>query len=63
MSVEEVSLYFLSGGQIQYFGLNPIDPRSSLKALNHKDIKDVQWFGHLCELLDMHLVSRITKSI
>ena len=26
---EEVSLYFLGGGPIQYFGLDPIDPRSS----------------------------------
>ena len=29
MSVEEVSLYFLGGVPIQYFGLDPIDPRSS----------------------------------
>ena len=29
MSVEEVSLYFLGGDPIQYFGLDPIDPRSS----------------------------------
>ena len=26
---EEVSLYFLGGDPIQYFGLDPIDPRSS----------------------------------
>ena len=26
MSVKEVSLYFLGGGPIQYFGLDPIDP-------------------------------------
>ena len=25
MSVEEVSLYYLGGGPIQYFGLDPID--------------------------------------
>ena len=25
-----MSLYFLGGGPIQYFGLDPIDPRSSL---------------------------------
>ena len=29
MSVEEVSLYFLGGDTTQYFGLVPIDPRSS----------------------------------
>ena len=29
MSVEEVSLYFLGGDPIPYFGLVPIDPRSS----------------------------------
>ena len=29
MSVEEVSSYFLGGVPIQYFGLDPIDPRSS----------------------------------
>ena len=30
MSVEEVSsIYFLGGDPIQYFGLDPIDPRSS----------------------------------
>ena len=30
MSVKERSLYFLGGVPIQYFGLDPIDPRSSL---------------------------------
>ena len=30
MSVEGVSLHFLGCGPIQYFGLDPIDPRSSL---------------------------------
>merc|ERR1719215_2211362 len=30
MSIEEVSLYFLGGDPIPYFGLVPIDPRSSL---------------------------------
>ena len=30
MSVEEVTLYFLGGVPIQYFGLDPIDSRSSL---------------------------------
>ena len=29
MSVKEVSLYFLGGVPFQYFGLDPIDPRSS----------------------------------
>ena len=29
MSVKELSLYFLGGVPIQYFGLDPIDPRSS----------------------------------
>ena len=29
MSVEEVSLYLLDGDPITYFGLVPIDPRSS----------------------------------
>ena len=29
-SVEEVCLYFLGGVPIQYFGLDPIDSRSSL---------------------------------
>ena len=29
MSIEEVSLYFLGGDPIPYFGLVPIDPRSS----------------------------------
>ena len=29
LSIEEVSLYFLGGDPIQYFGLDPIDPRSS----------------------------------
>ena len=31
MSVEEVSLYFLGGDPIPYFGLVPIDPRSSFE--------------------------------
>ena len=29
MSIKEMSLYFLGGIPIQYFGLDPIDPRSS----------------------------------
>ena len=32
MSVKEVSLYFLGGVPIQYFGLDPIDPRSSFSS-------------------------------
>ena len=32
MSVEEVSLYFLGGDPISYFGLVPIDPQSSCQA-------------------------------
>ena len=34
MSVKEMSLYFLGGVPIQYFGLDPIDPRSSLKYVS-----------------------------
>ena len=30
MSVKEMSLYSLGGDPIQYFGLDPINPRSSL---------------------------------
>ena len=30
MSVKEMSLFFSGGVPIQYFGLDPIDPRSSL---------------------------------
>ena len=33
MSVEEVSLYFLGGVPIQYYGLDPIDPRSSFDLM------------------------------
>ena len=29
LSVKEVSLYFLGGVPIQYFGLDPINPQSS----------------------------------
>ena len=29
MSVKEMSLFFSGGVPIQYFGLDPIDPRSS----------------------------------
>ena len=54
-----VVLILLSGGPIQFFGLDPIVPQCSLT----KDIKVVQWFGHLSKLLDMHKVTRITKSI
>ena len=29
MSVKEMSIYFLGGVRIHFFGLDPIDPRSS----------------------------------
>ena len=35
MSVKEVSSYFLGGCPIKYFGLDPIDPRSSVMFIFH----------------------------
>ena len=37
MSVKEMSLYFLGGVPIQYFGLDPIDPRSSFYLSRYTD--------------------------
>ena len=42
MSVKEVSLYFLGGVPIQYFGIDPIDPRSSLLILSMKQSR-ISW--------------------
>ncbi len=60
MSVEKISLYFLGGDPIQYFGLDPIDPRSSFplkilkNAISQKRPNQIFWFQLLWVAEDVY---------
>ena len=54
MSVKEMSLYFLGGVPIQYFGLDPIDPRSSFIFSSMTFFACCKKISHICVSLDLH---------